>query len=84
MSQEKIKEQLSSILAEEFEIDPAIITPEAPLMQTLNLDSLDLVDMVVLIDKNFGVTLTGPDFVNVVSFQDFFDLIVRKTSEKQA
>jgi acyl carrier protein len=83
MNQQEIKEKLSAILAEEFEIDPAVITPEAPLMQTLNLDSLDLVDMVVLIDKNFGVTLTGSDFVNVVSFQDFFDLIVRKTGEKQ-
>jgi acyl carrier protein len=81
MNQQEIKERLSAIMAEEFEVNPAIITPEAPLMQTLNLDSLDLVDMVVLIDKNFGVILTGPDFVNVVSFQDFFDLIVRKTSE---
>ncbi len=83
MNQEDIKEKLLSILAEEFEIDPSIITPEAPLMSTLNLDSLDLVDMVVLIDKNFGVTLTGPDFVNIVSFQDFVDLIVCKTRDVQ-
>ncbi|MDR1974780.1 MAG: phosphopantetheine-binding protein [Bacteroidales bacterium] len=83
MNTEEVKDKLSVILAEEFEIDPTVITPEAPLMSTLNLDSLDLVDMVVLIDKNFGVTLTGPDFVNVVTFQDFFNMIVRKMDEKK-
>ena len=39
-----------------------LIQPDAPLMQTLELDSLDLVDMVVLIDKNFGFTVTAKDF----------------------
>lgn len=53
-----------------------------PLLETLDLDSLDLVDVVVLVDKNFGVTLTGPDFKELKTFQDFYDLIISRTNGK--
>ncbi len=45
-------------------------------MQTLELDSLDLVDMVVLIDKNFGFTVTAKDFAGIKTFQDFYNLVI--------
>ncbi len=82
MTEQEIIAKINEVLAEEFEADIDIITPDAPLMQTLELDSLDLVDVVVLIDTNFGVTLKGPDFVGIVTFQDFYDLISRKINEK--
>ena len=78
MTIEEIIEKASVVLAEEFEIDATEITPEASLKDTLGLDSLDLVDVVVLVEQNFGVTLTGPDFVGVVTFQDFYELLNRK------
>ena len=48
MTNEEIIEKIRTTLADEFEIDVEQIQPDAPLMQTLELDSLDLVDMVVL------------------------------------
>ena len=68
--------------ADEFEVDRTTITPEAPLLETLDLDSLDLVDVVVIVDKNFGVTLTGPDFKELKTFRDFYDLIISRTNGK--
>ena len=68
---QKINEKLS----EEFEIDIELIQPDAPLMQTLELDSLDLVDMVVLVEHNFGFTLKAQDFIGIKTFQDFYDFI---------
>ncbi|MCQ4762328.1 phosphopantetheine-binding protein, partial [Alistipes onderdonkii] len=50
--------------------------------ETLDLDSLDLVDVVVIVDKNFGVTLTGPDFKELKTFRDFYDLIISRTNGK--
>lgn len=44
-------------------------------MQTLELDSLDLVDMVVLVEHNFGFTLKAQDFIGIKTFQDFYDFI---------
>lgn len=78
MTIDEIKAKLTEVLADEFEADLASITPDAPLMETLDLDSLDVVDIVVLIEKHFGIILKQEDFVGVVSFQDFFDLIYKK------
>ena len=62
MTNDEIIEKIRTTLAEEFEIEIDLIQPEAPLMQTLELDSLDLVDMVVLVEQNFGFNVTGQDF----------------------
>ena len=62
MTEQELIEKIDTVLADEFEVARTTITPEAPLLETLDLDSLDLVDVVVIVDKNFGVTLTGPDF----------------------
>ena len=59
MTNEEIIEKIRTTLAEEFEVDIDVIQPDAPLMETLELDSLDLVDMVVLVEKNFGFNVTG-------------------------
>ena len=72
------KDLTVEIVAGLAEIDPATITPDASLKDTLGLDSLDFVDVVVLVEQHFGVTLTGPDFVGIVTFKDFYDLLNRK------
>ena len=74
MANAELIEKIRETLAEEFEIDAELIQPEAPLMKTLELDSLDLVDMVVLIEHNFGFTLKAQDFAGIKTFQDFYDL----------
>ena len=76
MTNEEIIEKIRTTLAEEFEIDVELIQPDAPLMQTLELDSLALVDMVVPIDKNFGFTVTAKDFAGTRTFQDFYNLVI--------
>ena len=79
MTQQELIEKINTVLADEFEVEQEVITPDAPLLETLDLDSLDLV---VLVDKNFGVTLTGPDFKELKTFQDFYDLIISRTNGK--
>lgn len=78
MSREEIIEKIRTTLAEEFEVDIELIQPDASLMQTLDLDSLDLVDMVVLIEKNFGFNVTGQDFAEIKTFADFYELVIQK------
>lgn len=78
MTRNEIIERARTVLAEEFEIDVDTITPDASLKDTLGLDSLDLVDVVVLVQQNFGITLTGPDFVEVKTFADFYELLKKK------
>lgn len=70
--------QINDILAEEFEVDIEEIKVDLPLMKTLALDSLDMVDMVVLINAKFSILLNESDFVEVVTFEDFYNLIAKK------
>ena len=82
MTEQERIEKIDTVLADEFEVDRQVITPDAPLLETLDLDSLDLVDVVVLVDKHFGVTLTGPYFQELKTFRDFYDLIIGRTNGK--
>ncbi len=73
-----VLEKINAILVDEFEVDSAIIAPENNLKATLQLDSLDYVDLVVIIEANFGVKLVEADFVSIVTFEDFYALIENK------
>ena len=72
MASTELIQKINEKLSEEFEIDIELIQPDAPLMQTLELDSLD---MVVLVEHNFGFTLKAQDFIGIKTFQDFYDFI---------
>ncbi|MRI00799.1 acyl carrier protein [Kriegella sp. EG-1] len=78
MTKEVIVEKINNFLVDEFEVDEEEMAPEADLKDTLELDSLDFVDLVVAVESNFGVKLVGEDFVTVKTLQDFYDLIERK------
>jgi acyl carrier protein len=84
MGIEEIVEKINDILVEEFEVDADVIEAEKNLKETLDLDSLDYVDLVVIIESNFGVRLVESDFVGMVTFQDFYNIIETKISEKKA
>ena len=82
MTQQELIEKINTVLDEEFEVEQEVSNPDAPLLDKHDLDRPDLVDVVVLVDKNFGVTLTGPDFKELKTFQDFYDLIISRTNGK--
>lgn len=82
MTKQEVANIINGFLVDEFEIDAASITPEAPLKETLDLDSLDYVDLVVIIENNFGVKLTGDDFKSINTFDDFYNFIIDKISKK--
>lgn len=78
MDKEVIIEKINNFLIDEFEVESEDISPEANLKETLDLDSLDFVDLVVSVESNFGVKLEGEDFLNVVLLEDFYNLIENK------
>jgi len=82
MDKQGIIEKINGFLVEEFEVESSKITPEANLRETLALDSLDYIDLVVVIESNFGFKVKPEDFTNIHTFQDFYNYVVdRKLSE---
>ena len=68
----------NQVLVEEFEIEASTIKEEENFRETLDLDSLDYVDLVVFVEENFKVKLTAEDFQTVITFNDFYNLILKK------
>ena len=83
MSHTEIIEKVNQFLVEEFEVEADAITPEAILKDTLGLDSLDYIDLVVVIENNFGFKVKPEDFVGISTFQDFYDYIASKVGTKE-
>ena len=83
MEREQIVSIVNDFLVNEFNVDRDDIQHDANLKKTLGLDSLDYIDMVVIIESNFGVKLGEADFKQIVTFDDFYSTIQNKISQKQ-
>ena len=82
MTYEEIIAKSNEFLVDEFEVDGSKITPQANLRETLELDSLDYIDLVVVIESNFGVKVKAEEFGEIITFKDFYDYINEKLSLK--
>lgn len=80
LSRTDIEEKTKAFLSAEFEVDQSLILPEKNLRETLDLDSLDYVDLVVVIEENFGFKVTAEDFKDIATFNDFYGMVERKLS----
>ena len=81
MGRDEIIAKTIQFLADEFEVDPELIVPENNLHETLELDSLDYVDLVVVIEENLGFKATKEDFESVQTFNDFYDVAEKKVAQ---
>lgn len=77
-----IIEKINGFLIDEFEVEPGKITSEANLRETLQLDSLDYIDLVVVIESHFGFKVRPEDFANISTFQTFYDYVINRVGTK--
>ena len=82
MDTTSIVEKINGFLIEEFEVDPKKIQPAANLHEALELDSLDYIDLVVVIENNFGFKVKPEDFNTIDTFKSFYDYVIRRIGER--
>ena len=75
MTRENIVAQVNSLLAEEFEVETTSFDPEASVKETLNLDSLSLVDLVALVQQTYKVKIPVTELRNIQTFNNLYDYI---------
>ena len=78
-----IIDKINGFLSEEFEVDASRMQPGANLRQVLELDSLDYIDLVVVVENNFSFKVKPEDFIRVISFQDFYTYIISRVQQKE-
>jgi acyl carrier protein len=73
-------EKLKNILVEELSINPDDITPEAELTNDLGVNSLELADLVLMCEEEFGVEFNEDDmhkFITVGDVANFLEETVK-------
>ena len=75
MTREEIVKQVNILLAEEFEVKAEALLPDANVKETLNLDSLSLVDLVALMQQVYKVKIPVTELRNIQTFNNLYDYI---------
>ena len=73
-----LKETINRVLEEDFEIDPDDLIPDAALFTDLELDSLDIVDLIVALEQAFGIKIrnnAAEAFRDVRTLGDLYETI---------
>jgi len=82
VKREEIVEIVNNFLVEDFEIEPDKISETASLKDDVGIDSLDFVDIVVIVERNFGFKINPEEMAGVTTLGQFYDYIERKISSK--
>ena len=85
ITREEIIQKANEALKKEFEFTEEQLVPSANLREDLGLDSLDAVDMVVVLEQQFGVTLRqGYDLRAITTLKDLYDFIEKLANTQQS
>ena len=79
MIKEEIIAKVNGFLVDEFEIEESLLAEGANLKKDLGIDSLDIVDIIVLIGKEFGVKVKSEELAKLVTLDDLYAFIQAKT-----
>ena len=80
MTRTEIEEKVKAFLIDDIEIEEENIYPEAQLKEDMGIDSLDYVDIVVIVEKNFGFKIKPQDMTAVKTLSQFYDYIESKVA----
>ena len=78
MNRTEIEEKVREFLIEDLEVEEENIHPDALLKDDLGIDSLDFVDIVVIIERKFGFKIKPEEMAGVNTLHKFCDYIESK------
>lgn len=80
MTRTEIEEIVKNFLIEDIEVEEDVIKPDAHLKDDLGIDSLDFVDIVVIVERNFGFKIKPEEMQGVTTLGQFCDYIESKVN----
>lgn len=75
MQKEEIVQKINEFLIDEFELEADLLSPDAKLKDDLEIESLDFVDIVVIIEKEFGFKVKGEEMMDIRTLDDLYNYI---------
>lgn len=80
MDRKEIETKVNQFLVNDFEIDEESIKEDALLKNDLGIDSLDYVDIVVIVERTFGFKIKPEEMAVVHTLKEFYDYIDAKVN----
>jgi acyl carrier protein len=78
MSNKEIQEKVKKIIAEKLSVDISEVKPEASFVDDLGADSLDLVELIMSMEEEFGVDISDEDAEKILTVKDAMDYVAKK------
>ena len=76
MSSEEIAQKVVDIIAQNLDVNKTEVVPTASFINDLNADSLDIVELVMAIEKDFDIEIPDDEAEKIRTVQDAIDYIV--------
>ena len=80
MAQANVGERLKKIVVEQLGVDEADVKPEASFVDDLNADSLDLVELIMSLEEEFGMEISDDEAEKIKSVGDAQEYIEEHVS----
>lgn len=77
-----MKERIIEVLAKQLRIDASEITDDSNIMEDLGADSLDLVEILMTLESEMGITISDEDALTLKTVGDVTEYLERITAEK--
>lgn len=72
---EALTERVNTLITDRLGVDRTVIVPEASLLDDLGADSLDVVELVMAIEEEFGIEVPDQDVENIRTVSDIVTYI---------
>jgi acyl carrier protein len=76
MDKEVVVEKVNDFLIDEFELEKDQLIPDALMKDDLDIESLDFVDIAVIIEKEFGLKVTSEQMIKIKKLDDLYNFIL--------
>lgn len=76
MSRDEVVVKVNDFLIDEFELEEEQLIPNALMKEDLDIESLDFVDIAVIIERNFGLKVTSEQMIKIKKLEDLYNFIL--------
>ncbi len=77
-----IEKKIKQVIAEQLGLNEDEIESDASLIDDLGADSLDIVELVMAMEEDFGMEIPDEDAEKIVTVQDIIDYVKKRTQKK--